>query len=320
MAKAMQVFRASMGVAILALAPGAACTPAATSASDSQDASDDVELQADAGNHEAGASPDARGTGTPDAAAPEDALSSMDGSDGGSHDDGSQTGWTVTADFDEGMVGQLAQGPSGFTAAYTQTFFSAATVHSGPQSASAFFPQGSAGGTAGGSITFPTALGDGAELWARGYFYFQSPWSWTCSPVIKIFRGAHIQDSGGNNVGYLSVFSDTNGNIVLSNEPGDVQTYTQNPFDVGAWQSIEMYVRLSVTQPLFRIWKNGTLLIEDATTPTLGSSTDQADFSYVFTYWNGGAPQDQTAYVDDLVYTTTRPSKHDANGNSMIGP
>lgn len=81
-----------------------------------------------------------------------------------------------------------------------------------------------------------------------------------------------------------------------------------------------MYVRLSTTQPLFRIWKNGTLVIEDATTPTLGSSSDQADFSYVFTYWNGGSPQDQTAFVDELVYTTSRPSQHDASGNPMIGP
>jgi len=128
-----------------------------------------------------------------------------------------------------------------------------------------------------------------------------------------------VLTSGGVGVGYLSVFADTNGMILLSNEVQGYQPSTGVSFDVNNWQSIEMYVKFSTTTPVFRIWKNGILLIQDTTRRTL-NSTNSADFSYIFTYWNGNVPQDQTSYIDDFYYTTETPSKVDAAGNFMIGP
>ncbi len=200
--------------------------------------------------------------------------------------------WTITSDFEQGTIGAQAEGLSGFTDGFTQTLYSADMANSGKKSAKVTFSQGSdTFAQSGAGLNFPTTLGEGAELWARGYFYFKSPWAWTCSPVIKIFRGAHVQTSSGANVGYLSVFADSNGTILLSNEAGDTQPSTSAKFDIGTWQSIEMYVKFSATAPIFRIWKNGQLLIEDTTHKTLRSSTDRADMSYIFSYWNGGVPR-----------------------------
>ncbi len=223
--------------------------------------------------------------------------------------------WTMTADFEKGSIGQKVNETSGFSADFV---YSNTPANSGAKSAKASF---SPSVTPGGYQPFPTHVGNSGEIWARGYFYFKSPWSWSCSPVVKIFRGAHIANSGGTNVGYLSIYADAAGKIQMSNEPGNYQDYSSTTsYDIDKWQCLEMYVKLSTTQPIFRIWKNGVLIKEDKITRTLGTSTDYADFSYVFTYWNGNPPQAQVSYVDDFMYTTSQPLATDSKGNRMIGP
>ena len=228
--------------------------------------------------------------------------------------------WTVSTNFENGQVGAKAQGSSGFNEAGSATIFSSEKSASGTKSAKMTWPKGSDGwAVAHGFIDYPN-IGNGSEIWARGFFYFSSPWSWACSPVIKVLRGAHVANSGGGNVGYHSVFADGSGDILLSNEPGDAQISTRVKFDIDKWQCIEMYVKLSTSDPIFRIWKNGTLIYEDRSHLTLRSSSDYADFAYIMTYWNGGAPQVQTQFVDDFIITNERPSKVDNKGNPMIGP
>lgn len=232
-------------------------------------------------------------------------------------------GWTITADFELGTIGQKAQGPSGFGQAFSEVFFSNQQVRTGAESASTGFIQGSTGfGESGGIFNFPNPKPtEGSELWVRGYFYFSSPWSWTCNPVVKVLRAAKVETSGGAHLGYISVFSDTNGHITISNEIANLQNFTNVYFDTNAWQSIEMYIKFSATpsNAIVRIWKNGVLVIQQLNAITLISSTDISNSTYIFTYWNGGAPQNQTAYNDDFVLTTDRPSNQDAQGNYMIG-
>jgi len=36
--------------------------------------------------------------------------------------------------------------------------------------------------------------------------------------------------------------------------------------------------------------------------------------------WNGGAPQDQDMWIDDIVITNETPTARDVYGNPMIGP
>jgi hypothetical protein len=228
--------------------------------------------------------------------------------------------WTKSADFESGSIGQKAEGSSGFDGAGSRTIFSDESSAQGSKSAKMMWQSGSDGwASTMGSINYPSKLSEGSEVWARGYFYFSSPWSWSCSPVVKVLRGVHVAHSNGSNVGYLSVFADGGGNILLSNEIGDVQLSTGVRFDLDRWQCIEMYTKLSATNPIFRIWKDGNLIYEDTRSKTLSSSSDYADFAYIMSYWNGGSPRDQVQYVDSFVITTDRPSSADNKGNLMVG-
>jgi len=233
--------------------------------------------------------------------------------------------WTFTADFEQGSIGQEAQGPSGLTDAFSKTLYSDEKANTGAKSAKVNFIKGSnAWEVSGGSVVFPSTIGEGGELWARGYFYFEPGFDFTCNPVIKIFRIARVKTAGGSHLGYLSIFSNSRGEILLSNEvdnDGITSEYkTGYYFTIGAWQSIEMYVKFSTTNPILRIWKNGILIIEKTDYKTLRNSTDIADFGLLYSYWNGGSPKDQIAYNDDIVFTTEQPTNQDAQGNYMIGP
>ena len=236
---------------------------------------------------------------------------------------GQALAWTLEADFNSGTVGERAQGTSGFTSAGSSTLFSDTMAHTGTQSASMAWPSGSSGfHQCRGTISYPSNVSNGGEIWLRGYFWFPLDWDWTCSPRVKIMR-IHVKHSDGGNAGYHSILANSNGNIIRSNEivsPGDI--FSDVTFDKGQWQSIEMYVRLATAGngPVFRIWKNGILLIEDTTAGTLEYSTDQANWTYIMSYWNGGAPKNQTQYLDNFVITTEKPAHVDIKGNPMIGP
>lgn len=225
--------------------------------------------------------------------------------------------WTVTANFEQGTVDERASGLSGFGYATTGTFYSSTRAHSGTKSARVTFTQGQAEGT-GGSVGFSN-VSEGGEIWARGYFYFASPFNWTCSPVVKILR-IRVNTASNNHVAWHSVFADSQGRILLSNEVQSYQPTTNVYFDTNQWQAIEIYVKFSATAGIIRIWKNGQLVIEDKTRKTLASSSNISNQSNVFTYWNGGHPQTQYAWIDDFVWTSERPSNVDSHGNYMIGP
>lgn len=232
--------------------------------------------------------------------------------------------WTFSADFEKGTLGTKAKGLSGFSGAGTSTLFSYEKAANGKQSAKIVWPKGSEGwGVAHGEIIYPQRVTNEQEIWARGYYYFSSPWSFAAKPVSKILR-IHIANSLGNHVGYHSVLAGgdigTLGHILPSNEVSEARLDTGVLFDIDEWQCIEIYLKLSPNNPITRIWKNGILIYENIKRPTLKSTTDYADFSYILSYWNGGAPQNQIMYVDDFIITTTKPSKFDSKKNSMIGP
>jgi hypothetical protein len=153
----------------------------------------------------------------------------------------------------------------------------------------------------------------------RGYYFFKTPWDWTTPTFIKVMR-IHVATSTGSNIGYQSLLSDGGGQIVGNTEVADRNYYTSTYYDINRWQSIEMYVRFSSSAGIFRAWKDGILILEDVSSKTLNSNSDYADFSYFMSYWNGGCPQDQVMYIDDVVMTTDTPSARDAAGNAMIGP
>jgi len=229
----------------------------------------------------------------------------------------------MTADFESGTNGSTAQGASGFTYAGSATTYTTDKSANGKKSAKMVWPSGSEGwGIDHGEMIYPQQVTNGQEIWARGYYYFESPWNWnngSAAQYIKILR-IHIANSGGGNIGYHSFIANGSGNIIASNEVADYGPVLSTNYDIGKWQCVEIYVKLSATTPVIRMWKDGVLVFEDTTRKTLSSSTDYANFSYIMTQWNNGAPQNQTQYVDDFIITTDRPTQVDSKGNPMIGP
>ena len=116
---------------------------------------------------------------------------------------------------------------------------------------------------------------------------------------------------------YASIFAESGGNIVLSDEFADHQDTSSTPFGTDAWVSLEIYVYSDPTNGVVRIWKNGVL----ADTYT-GNTYDGSGYNTILymSYWNGGSPSGQSQYIDDVVITTDTPSNVDAQGNHMIGP
>jgi hypothetical protein len=240
---------------------------------------------------------------------------------------GQANAWTWGMDFEDGTPGTIANGTSGFDEGFSDTKYSTEQLITvGPtntQNAKCVSTEGVGWwGTVGGISYHPTHVFEGDEFWARGYYYFKTPWDWTADPTVKILRGLMVKYVGGSSAGALSVFAVSSGQITLSNELGDVQTDTGVNYTLNGWQSIEMYVKLSATPgvAIFRIWKDGILIIEDTAAKTLKNSDDYGDDVYIFTTWNQTPPQDQVGYIDDFVFTTDQPANQDVAGNYMIGP
>lgn len=226
--------------------------------------------------------------------------------------------WTISRDFEGGTIGQLAEGAVGFSGALGITY-SSDIVHSGTRSVKCDCIRGQEVQPSGGFWT--GTANNGQEIWYRAYLYFPSGFSWNngIGPVIKVMR---VTSTRSDNA-HLSVFASTSGEILLSNELADIQSGTGVKFDFDRWQSIEFYVKLShvAGQGIFRIWKDGILIANNTTAPTLSASGQSIAPNHLFfNNWNNGAPKDQSFYADDFVLTTDTPSNVDASGNLMIGP
>lgn len=226
---------------------------------------------------------------------------------------GQAIAWTQTATFESGANGANASGLSGFSAAGTRTTFSSDMAHSGTKSAKMVWVAGDEGFSSdNGEFDYPSTVGNGGQIWVRGYFYFPTGWSWdngTASQYIKMLR---IASSGH----YVSFFARGTGQIMYDNELADFQENIPGAYwDIGRWQCIELYVKIG-SPGIVRMWKDGALIKQD-TARTTGSS---ASLSYIMSQWNGGPGKNQTQYLDDFVVTTDTPSGRDAAGNPMIGP
>ena len=106
----------------------------------------------------------------------------------------------------------------------------------------------------------------------------------------------------------------------LANGGNGTQPYIGVNMTTGAWKCVEMYVKFSASDPIFRIWVDGVLEAEDTTNDVMANSTDRIALTTMMGIWNGGAPATQRQYLDDIVMTTDQPSNTDVFGNRMVGP
>jgi hypothetical protein len=246
--------------------------------------------------------------------------------------------WTLTVGFEAGQPGANASGMDAFWEAGNTTTISNARAHSGSQSARMQWQRGDTGFQNNrGALLFPTDVLVGQELWGRAYWYFQAPWSWqshtdeNCGCATKMFRfHKELADGSqyGTHEGYISIYGTNN------DEPrGDCEVCDKSRWNLwqnrnlppaklkaNRWYALEQYVYLHPTQGIYRMWINGVLKVEDVNINTATSDIVRMDFAYFMSSWNGGVPQDQVQYIDDIILTTDTPVNRDAEGNPMIGP
>jgi hypothetical protein len=231
------------------------------------------------------------------------------------------TAWSMVADFEDGVVGQKAQGASAFSEGFSASKIVSDVVYDGGKAAILGITAGSDGwGEWGGRFVFPVKLYEGSEAWMRGSLYFPTTFNYTASPRLKFFR-FHTAE------GHIDLYILPNGKLDYDNEVTHYTTANNSSLYFGSivkgtWQTYEVYVKFSSVpgQGIYRVWQNGKLVYEDKTQKTLQTTSSFSDFSYVFTYWNGNAPQTQSLYLDDVIITSDRPGCQDDHGNYFIGP
>jgi hypothetical protein len=184
-------------------------------------------------------------------------------------------------------------------------------------------------------------------MWMRAYMYFRSPWSWgrfidypwghTATNAGKLLR-FHKMHADGSHIGYSSLYfmgkDGHYGEPSIDDEFGKPSRVWQNmnlsaetlvDLDevTGAdrWHCLELYAKYGVNDGILRMWMNGILKTEVTGAQIALEPDDLMDRIYVMSYWNDGVPQQQVAYIDDImIIGPDVPPSLDAEGNRMIGP
>ncbi|MHC4739543.1 MAG: DNRLRE domain-containing protein, partial [Planctomycetota bacterium] len=233
--------------------------------------------------------------------------------------------WTKTIGFEDGTVGNRAQSTAdSFGEAGTDTLFSDAYSIEGSQSVKFHHIECSSGWAQAHAYFDYTDVPYGGEIWVRFYVYQKEPWSnsnctQSGAQAWKMFR---VQKGSE---GYISAYGTSNGQPRMDCEncsPGwNMFQNVGTPYALqnDQWECVEFYIKLHDSDGIVRMWINGELKLEytDQHTANVGTS---ANWSYVYTYWNDGIPQDQDSYMDAIVVTNETPSQQDSYGNYMIGP
>jgi len=240
--------------------------------------------------------------------------------------------WQKKVDFNAGPLGAKALGSDSSFNDASSAVYSKDQVYEGAFSVKNSIDKGAEGfGNWGGIINFPTKVTRGGEVWLRVRTYYPSGFSFSANPWLKFLR-MHTTDAGGStNYGYDDWY------INLSDAVHPYQFIYEGEqvwYQFGAkadspqfnkWETYEMYVKFDTTpaskggQAVVRFWKDGILIGESKDRITLKNASATSDAAYIFTYWNGGAPQTQSMYLDDIVVQTDTPSARDAAGNPYIG-
>lgn len=238
--------------------------------------------------------------------------------------------WTISQDYDSEAIGAKCGGWGSTMSTVTDEMAS-----SGGKSCKQIIGVGETGfGKWGGIITLPTKLVKGAEFWVRVRTFMPEGFNYDSSGEgshLKFLR-LHIRSDANANEGYDDWYINPTfkappaHKFIYEGEQVWALAQDQKTAPVlGVWETYEFYVRLDAASQVsggmavVRMWKNGALIGEFKDRKTLASDVSYAERFHVFTYWNGGAPQTQQMYIDDLVLTSDQPEGRDAAGNPYIG-
>lgn len=170
-----------------------------------------------------------------------------------------------------------------------------------------------------------------AEIYYRLFVKMQA--GWIGNPV-KLTRAsvittsdwsqamiAHFWGQEGTNVIQIEPASCVSGDTVVCSGYNDFNNiqwlgpvygkdsiYSSN--EVGTWRCLEFQVKLNASgasDGIQRVWVDGVLDAEKTGLNFVGTYTDYGINYIAFAnYWNGGSPQEQARYIDNIVVSTTR--------------
>lgn len=171
------------------------------------------------------------------------------------------------------------------------------------------------------------------EVYWRMYVRAQSGWQggagWKWTRAI-VFANANWAEAA---IGHVSSFWDnpfyTNGPVRGTDDAGNLRTTRYNDFDnfvylgqvdgvtplfatnrAGTWYCIEAHMRLNdagQSNGILEFWVDGNLEARQTSLNFLGSFNAYGINSIFFeNYWNGGSPQTQERYWDNIVVSTQR--------------
>ena len=238
-------------------------------------------------------------------------------------------GWTYTYTFEDGVEGNQADTGNGFstpgdTTCGVDVLFNDDYVKNGSMAARVNHIEASTGWSALTFINPEDVAIDGAEIWTGGWFYFgeaadnigSGDWSWSRDDTGQAAWGkwfrVHKADVADDNAGYSSIYFQATSYPRLDNESGSTVNIWQTADPkvgvvAGQWYYVEQYWKFSGSSGWCTLWINNEKVIDEEQHWTSGDPT-KIDFFYVWSYWNGGHPQNQYSWMDDIYVSSEQRS------------
>jgi hypothetical protein len=226
-------------------------------------------------------------------------------------------GFDLLRDFESGAVGTSCNRKSdGFSDLAGAAVYSTEQALGGTQCAKLTVQSGAEGfGQWGGAVTFPQNVGQGGHLWVQLKIYIPASFiiDTPSNGSLKYIRIRQATSVGGN-AGFFDLQMQDDDKAAGE---GDFRMLKEGQ---AVWQNFgadgtltrdtvlthTLHMVMDATLPAsggtsrIRFWQGNTKLVDSGTIKTLINATDYADALYLFTYWNGTAPQTQSLYVDDI--------------------
>lgn len=219
--------------------------------------------------------------------------------------------WDILRDFESGIPGANATGVDAFSGSSGLSVYTTEQAAAGSQSVKMTTLQGSeAAFDFGGIVNFTTPAYQTDTVWIRLKTFLPETFSIVTpgNGSLKYLR-IRKRTAAQTHVGYFDfqmrddTYSNTRYRMIQEGVAANwVNLGPNSPVPRGVWvdHTLCLFLHATVGVARVRFWENATLLVDTTTLPTLVNATDEAYAFYLYTYWNGGAPQTQSCYADDI--------------------
>lgn len=227
--------------------------------------------------------------------------------------------FSVLRDFNSGTPGTSANfAADGFDDIAGASLYTADEKFEGANGCSLTVTAGNTGfGTWGGAINFPSNVVTSETLWVDlrikipASFVIDTPTNGSLKYLRVLMKTAADAQNGYFDL-QMQDDDKTVSEFRMLREGHDIwQNFGANGvLTRDVWHRHTLCMKMDPLLPSeggasrIRFWQDAALLVDSATTRTFVSTTSYAESLYLFTFWNGSAPQTQTLYVDQVRITT----------------